>query len=121
PNEKKKSDELKSVYKKWVEEDVSIIITEDEKKAFKSLKTDEERDSFIDYFWRLRDRDPDTPENEYKEEYQQRLQYANERFASGKPGWMTDRGRMYIRFGKPDEIESHPSGGSYDRPSYEGG
>ena len=121
PNEKKKSDELKSVYKKWLDEDVSVIITDDERKAFKSLKTDEERDSFIDHFWHLRDPDPDTPENEYKEQYYERIQYANEKYASGIPGWKTDRGRIYVRFGKPDEIESHPSGGSYDRPSYEGG
>ena len=121
PNEKKKKEELKSVYKKWLDEDVSYIITEEERKAFKLLKTDEERDQFIEQFWLRRDPDPDTPENEYKEEYYQRIQYANEKFSSGIPGWKTDRGRIYVKFGKPDEIESHPSGGSYDRPSYEGG
>ena len=121
PNERKKKDELKSVYKKWLEEDVNYIITDEERKAFKSLKTDEERDSFIENFWLRRDPDPDTPENEYKEQYYERIQYANEKYASGIPGWKTDRGRIYIMFGKPDEIESHPSGGSYDRPSYEGG
>ena len=121
PNERKKRDELKSVYKKWLDEDVNYIITDEERKAFKSLKTDEERDSFIEQFWLRRDPDPDTPENEYKEQYYERIQYANEKYASGIPGWKTDRGRIYIMFGKPDEIESHPSGGSYDRPSYEGG
>ena len=121
PNERKKKDELKSVYKKWLDEDVNYIITDEERKAFKSLKTDEERDSFIEQFWLRRDPDPDTPENEYKEQYYERIQYANEKYASGIPGWKTDRGRIYIMFGKPDEIESHPSGGSYDRPSYEGG
>jgi GWxTD domain-containing protein len=121
PNEKKKKEELKSVYKKWLDEDVSYIITDEERKAFKTLKTDEERDQFIEQFWLRRDPDPDTPENEYKEEYYQRIQYANEKFSSGIPGWRTDRGRIYVKFGKPDEIESHPSGGSYDRPSYEGG
>ena len=121
PNEKKKKEELKSVYKKWLEEDVSYIITDEERKAFKTLKTDEERDQFIEQFWLRRDPDPDTPENEYKEEYYQRIQYANEKFSSGIPGWRTDRGRIYVKFGKPDEIESHPSGGSYDRPTYEGG
>lgn len=121
PNEKKKKEELKSVYKKWLEEDVSYIITDEERKAFKTLKTDEERDQFIEQFWLRRDPDPDTPENEYKEEYYQRIQYANEKFSSGIPGWRTDRGRIYVKFGKPDEIEAHPSGGSYDRPSYEGG
>ncbi len=121
PNERKKKEELKSVYKKWLDEDVNYIITDEERKAFKSLKTDEERDSFIESFWLRRDPDPDTPENEYKEQYYERIQYANEKYASGIPGWKTDRGRIYIMFGKPDEIESHPSGGSYDRPSYEGG
>ncbi|MBI3654543.1 MAG: GWxTD domain-containing protein [Acidobacteria bacterium] len=121
PNEKKKKEELKSVYKKWLDEDVNYIITDEERKAFKALKTDEERDQFIEQFWLRRDPDPDTPENEYKEQYFERIQYANEKFASGIPGWKTDRGRIYVMYGKADEIESHPSGGSYDRPSYEGG
>jgi len=120
-NEKKKKEELKSVYKKWLEEDVLYIITDEERKAFKQLKTDEERDQFIEGFWLRRDPDPDTPENEYKEQYFERIQYANEKFTSGIPGWKTDRGRIYIMFGKPDEIESHPAGGPYERPSYEGG
>jgi GWxTD domain-containing protein len=119
--EKKQKEELKSVYKKWLDEDVNYIITNDERKAFKALKTDEERDQFIEQFWLRRDPDPDTPENEYKEEYFERIQYANEKFASGIPGWRTDRGRIYVMFGKPSQIESHPSGGSYDRPSHEGG
>src|ERR1044072_2772472 len=121
PNERKKKEELKSVYKNWIENDVSYIITDEERKAFKALKTDEERDQFIEQFWLRRDPDPDTPENEYKDQYFERIQYANEKFTSGIPGWKTDRGRIYITFGKPDEIDSHPAGGSYDRPSYEGG
>lgn len=121
PNEKKKKEEGKSVYKRWMEEDVNYIITDEERKAFKTLQTDEERDQFIEQFWLRRDPDPDTPENEYKDQYYERIQYANEHYASGIPGWKTDRGRIYVTFGKPDEIESHPSGGSYDRPSYEGG
>ena len=120
-NEQKKKDELKSVYKRWLEEDVSYIINDEERKAFKALKTDEERDQFIEQFWLRRDPDPDTPENEYKEQYFERIQYANEKFSSGIPGWRTDRGRIYIMFGKPDELESHPSGGAYERPSWEGG
>jgi GWxTD domain-containing protein len=121
PNEKKKRDELKSVYKRWLDEDVNYIITDEERKAFKTLKTDEERDQFIEQFWLRRDPDPDTNENEYKDQYYERIQYANEKYASGIPGWKTDRGRIYIMFGKPDEIESHPAGGPYERPSYEGG
>ncbi|HSB08003.1 MAG TPA: GWxTD domain-containing protein [Blastocatellia bacterium] len=120
-NASKKKEELKSVYKNWMDEDVLYIITDEERRAFKALKTDEERDQFIENFWLRRDPDPDTPENEYKEEYHQRIQYANEKFASGVPGWRTDRGRIYIMFGKPDELETHPTGGAYERPSWEGG
>jgi GWxTD domain-containing protein len=117
----KQKEEIKSVYKKWLDEDVLYIITDDERKAFKALKTDEERDQFIEQFWLRRDPDPDTPENEYKDQYYERIQYANEHYTSGIPGWKTDRGRIYVTFGKPDEIESHPSGGTYDRPTWEGG
>ncbi len=109
------------IYSDWVNKDVEYIITGDEKKAYKVLKTDEERENFIENFWRRRDPDPDTEENEYREEYYERIAYANEHFASGIPGYKTDRGRIYITFGKPDGIETHPTGGTYDRPSYEGG
>lgn len=113
--------ELKDAYKKWINNDVAYIITDDEKKAFKALATDDERENFIENFWRRRDPDPDTEENEFRDEYFERIAYANEHFTSGIPGWKTDRGRIYITWGKPDSVESHPSGGSYDRPSYEGG
>jgi GWxTD domain-containing protein len=113
--------ETKEVYKKWINNDVAYIITKDEKKAFYALQTDEERENFIENFWRRRDPNPDTEENEYREEYYERIAYANEHYTSGIPGWKTDRGRTYIAWGKPDSVESHPSGGSYDRPSYEGG
>src|SRR5215203_6726531 len=113
--------ELKEAYKKWRNTDVAYIITKEEKKAFDKLATDEERENFIENFWRRRDPNPDTEENEYREEYYERIAYANEHYTSGIPGWKTDRGRIYITFGKPDSVESHPSGGSYDRPSYEGG
>ena len=113
--------ELKKAYKDWLEKDVVYIITDDERKAFKKLQTDEEREAFIEEFWRRRDPDPDTDENEFKEEYYERVAYSNEHFASGIPGWKTDRGRIWIMYGKPDERETHPMGGSYDRPSNEGG
>ena len=112
-----RAERLNSVYKRWMDEDVAYIITDEEKKTFKTLKTDEEREQFIEQFWLRRDPDPDTDTNEYREEYYQRIAYANENFASGIPGWKTDRGRIYIMFGKPDEKESHPSGGSYNRPT----
>ena len=113
--------ELKKAYKDWLEKDVTYVITDEERKAFKKLATDDERERFIEEFWRRRDPDPDTDENEFKEEYYERIAYANEHFASGIPGWKTDRGRIWIMYGKPDERETHPMGGPYDRPSYEGG
>jgi len=113
--------ELKKAYKDWLEKDVTYVITDEERKAFKKLQTDDEREKFIEEFWRRRDPDPDTDENEFKEEYYERIAYANEHFASGIPGWKSDRGRIWIMYGKPDERETHPTGGSYDRPSYEGG
>src|ERR1700761_8378242 len=113
--------ELKGPYKKWVDEDVHWIITDQELKAIKSLSNDEERDNFIENFWLRRNPNPDSPENEFREEHYRRIAYANEHFAAGKPGWKTDRGHMYIAYGKPDSTDSHPSGGSYDRPIEEGG
>ncbi|HZC23734.1 MAG TPA: GWxTD domain-containing protein [Candidatus Binatia bacterium] len=113
--------EVDPAYKKWLDEDVVYIITDEERAAFKQLSNDEERDNFIEAFWQRRDPTPDTEENEYKEEHYQRIAYANEHFAAGVPGWRTDRGRIYIVYGKPDEIESHPSGGTYERPMEEGG
>src|SRR6201997_4648177 len=109
------------VFRKWLDEDVAYIITNEERAAYKALKTDEEREQFIEQFWLRRDPTPDTVENEFKEDHYERIAYANERFASGIPGWKTDRGRIYIIYGKPDEIESHPSGGTYERPMEEGG
>ncbi|MGH9805379.1 MAG: GWxTD domain-containing protein, partial [Candidatus Acidiferrales bacterium] len=108
--------ELQTHYKKWLEEDVGYIITPEEREGFKHLNTEEEREQFVEQFWLRRDPTPDTIENESKEEHYRRIAYSNERFASGIPGWKTDRGRMYIMHGPPDEIESHPAGGFYERP-----
>src|SRR5437660_753620 len=119
--EEKLRKELETPYKKWLNEDVVYIITDEERQAWKRLATDEEREQFIEQFWLRRDPTPDTAENEFKEEHYRRIAYANERYASGIPGWKSDRGRIYITFGPPDEIESHPSGGSYERPPEEGG
>jgi len=120
-NSKALKQELSSTYKKWLNEDVRWIITPEELTAFKQLSNDEERDAFIEQFWLRRDPTPDTEENEYKEEHYRRIAYANEHFASGIPGWRTDRGRIYIMYGPADEIDSHPSGGNYVRPIEEGG
>jgi GWxTD domain-containing protein len=113
--------ELKGAYKTWLNQDVVWIITDEEARAFKSLSNDEERDTFIENFWLRRNPDPDSPENEFREEHYRRIAYANEHFAAGKPGWKTDRGHIYIAYGKPDSTDSHPSGGSYQRPMDEGG
>jgi GWxTD domain-containing protein len=113
--------ELSKSYKKWLNEDVVWIITDEERAAFKQLSNDEERDNFIEAFWQRRDPTPDTEENEYKEEHYRRIAYANEHFAAGIPGWKSDRGRIYIMYGPADEIDAHPSGGSYERPMEEGG
>jgi GWxTD domain-containing protein len=128
PNEKQKKQqkkalnvELSKTYKKWLNEDVVWIITDEERAAFKQLSNDEERDNFIEAFWQRRDPTPDTEENEYKEEHYRRIAYANEHFAAGIPGWKSDRGRIYIMYGPADEIDSHPSGGTYERPMEEGG
>jgi GWxTD domain-containing protein len=128
PSEKQKKQqkrslniELSKTYKKWLNEDVVWIITDQERAAFKQLSNDEERDNFIEAFWQRRDPTPDTEENEYKEEHYRRIAYTNEHFAAGIPGWKTDRGRIYIMYGPADEVDSHPSGGSYERPMEEGG
>src|SRR6204780_394309 len=113
--------ELESPYKKWLNEDVVYIITAEERASFLHLSTNEEREEFIEAFWQRRNPDPDSPENTFKEEHYRRIAYANEHFASGIPGWKTDRGRIYIMWGPADEVDTHPSGGSYERPADEGG
>jgi GWxTD domain-containing protein len=113
--------ERSNMFKKWIDEDVTYLITNDERRAWKKLQTDAEREQFIEAFWRRRDPDPDTELNEYLEEHYERVAYANQHFASGIPGWKTDRGRIYIMYGPPHEKETHPTGGAYDRPSYHGG
>jgi GWxTD domain-containing protein len=113
--------ELDSQYKKWLNEDVVYIITPEERSSFLHLSTNEEREQFIEGFWQRRNPDPDSPENTFKEEHYRRIAYANEHYASGIPGWKTDRGRIYIMWGPADEVDSHPSGGTYERPPEEGG
>lgn len=114
-------EKLDGSYKKWLNEDVRWIITDEELGAFKKLSNNAERDVFIESFWQRRDPTPDTAENEYKEEHYRRIAYANEHYAAGVPGWKTDRGRMYIMYGPPTSTETHPMGGPYQRPSDEGG
>ena len=121
PEKKKKLSKESSAYKDWADKEVRWIITDEEREAFKLLTNDEEREKFVESFWIRRDPTPDTVENEFRDQYYQRVLYANERFSAGIPGSMTDRGRIYIIYGPPDEIESHPSGGTYEYPSTQGG
>ena len=113
--------EVGKTYQSWLDQDVRYIITPEEEQAFKLLGTDEERDAFIEQFWLRRNPDPDSEQNAFREEHYRRIQYANEHYSAGIPGWRTDRGHIYIVWGAPDEIESHPSGGTYQRDSSEGG
>jgi GWxTD domain-containing protein len=113
--------ELDTPYKVWLNEDVVYIISPEERSAFLQLETNEEREQFIEQFWLRRSTNPDLPDNDFKEEHYRRIAYANEHYASGIPGWKTDRGRIYIIWGPPDEIDAHPTGGTYDRPMEEGG
>jgi GWxTD domain-containing protein len=118
---KKTLKELDNSFKTWLNEDVIYIISPEERTAFLQLETNEEREQFIEQFWLRRSSNPDMPDNDFKEEHYRRIAYTNEHYASGVPGWKTDRGRIYIIWGAPDEIESHPTGGTYDRPMEEGG
>jgi GWxTD domain-containing protein len=121
PNEKQVLKELATPYKKWLSEDVIYIITDAERRAFLELQTNEEREQFIEQFWQRRNPDPDSVDNPVKEEHYRRIAYTNEHFASGVAGWRTDRGRIYIMYGKPDDLESHTQGEQYERPLDQGG
>lgn len=114
-------EEKTSHFKKWLEEDVAYIITEEERAVFKKLTTDEEREHFIEQFWERRNPDPLISENSFKAEHYRRIAYADDHFTSGKAGWKTDRGRIYILFGKPDEITRNPAGQIHNRDLNEGG
>lgn len=119
--QKQRSETTADYYRKWLTQDVVYIIAEEEKKVFEKLTTAEEKEKFIEQFWFRRDPDPNTAVNEFKEEHYRRIAYANERFSVGQPGWMSDRGRIYVIHGPPAQIESHPAGGHYSRPSWRGG
>jgi GWxTD domain-containing protein len=120
-NLRKLEKELATPYKKWLDEEVPYIITDEERSAFLELQTNEEREQFIEGFWQRRNPTPDSVENEFREEHYRRIAYTNEQYSSGKPGWMTDRGRIYIIWGPPDQLEYHNQGEPYNRPMSEGG
>ncbi len=114
--------QLPTLYRKWLTEDVAYIISNEERTAFAQLTSDTERESFIEQFWKKRDPTPGTEENEFRNEHYRRIAYANEHFSSQTAaGWQTDRGRTYIVYGPPDEIDDHSSGGAYQRTPEEGG
>ncbi|HVB34488.1 MAG TPA: GWxTD domain-containing protein [Patescibacteria group bacterium] len=119
--EKELMKELGNPYKKWITGPISYIITPQERKAFLQLQTNGEREQFIEEFWARRNPSPGSEENTFKDDFYRRIAYANEHFSSGIPGWRTDRGRIYIMWGPPDQVDSHPSGGTYERPAAEGG
>ena len=106
-------------YTKWLKQDVAYIITDAERNAFKSLQSGPEREHFIEQFWQRRDPTPGTVENEFKEEHYRRIAYANDHFPGPIPGWKTDRGRIYITYGPPDEKETHPSGNAPSNVPFE--
>jgi len=120
-NDKQLYKELATPYKKWLDEDVTYILSGDERKGFLQLQTNEEREQYIEAFWQRRNPDQDSPENVFKEEHYRRIAYANEHFGAGVQGWRTDRGRMYITWGPPTSKESHVNGDYYQRPLAEGG
>ncbi len=107
---KEKRDEIPQKYLKWLNEEVVYIISSEEREVFLSLKTDEERENFIKFFWKRRDPTPETEFNEFREEHYRRIEYANRNFFEGMPGWRTDRGRIYIMFGPPDFVQTNPGG-----------
>jgi GWxTD domain-containing protein len=109
-----------SPYTKWLQEDVAYIITDEERAAYKRLQIDEERQHFIAQFWERRNPIPGSADNAFRKEHYRRIQYTNNHFTSMTvPGWKTDRGRIYIMFGPPDEIDEHPSGGTNKPYPYE--
>ncbi len=112
-------EESQDFFKRWLEHDVVYIISAQERGVFLKLTTADERNRFIEQFWRERDTDPSSNVNEFREEHYRRIAYANENFAAGKPGWKTDRGMIYIKFGSPDRRQTNPTGGRVYRTKLE--
>ncbi|MFQ5737852.1 MAG: GWxTD domain-containing protein [Acidobacteriota bacterium] len=99
-------------YQHWLNDEVAYILADEERSAFLALSSDSERDRFIQRFWAIRDPDPSTEQNEYRQEHYRRLKYVEQRFGEGKPGRKTDRGRIYIMHGPPDDISFSFGGNS---------
>ena len=111
-------EELEAALKKWIRDYVRYIITDKEKGEWKNLADNKAKVAFIEMFWARRDPTPETPENEYRDDYLQRWGYVLENFSAGKPGWRTDRGRIYLMLGPPSSIQRNPMGrDATERPS----
>ena len=110
-NKPKSRDQIGSDFRNWLDRDVRYIVSPEERSVFRKLRTDSERKEFIEQFWYRRDPNPATALNEFKEEHYRRIAWADQRYSAGIPGWMTDRGRIYIMYGPPTRLESHPTGG----------
>jgi GWxTD domain-containing protein len=106
--------------KDWLETEVQCLITEEERRVYQHLTTDEERERFIEDFWKRRDTNAERP-GDFREEFYRRVAYANENFHAGIPGWKTDRGRIYILYGPPKRRDANPMGGRYQKPPSMGG
>jgi len=106
-----------AAYQKWLNEDVVYIITGEEKSDFLKLTTNQDRDTFIVNFWEQHNPAPGSGSNPFKKEHYRRLAYVNQHFASDVPGWKTDRGRIYILYGPPDERETQPASSGTSLPS----
>jgi GWxTD domain-containing protein len=110
---------LAGPYRTWLDQDVRWIIAPTERSAYRALETDPDRLQFIQDFWERRNPVPGSSENMFKEEHYRRLAYANQRFTTFTPGWMSDRGHVYIVHGKPDSIDAHPTGASGEPAPFE--
>jgi len=104
-------------YQRWLDQDVVYIITDEERTDFAKLETDQQRDKFIENFWERRNPNPTPEANPFKEEHYRRIAYSNEHFSANVPGWKTDRGRTYIRYGAPDQIDQHFSAAGSEKAS----
>lgn len=104
--------ELPVRYQKWLDQEVVYIIADEERREFLKLSFDADREAFIEKFWKIRDADPSTQENEFRKEHYARIEYANERFNDGIPGWKSERGRIWILHGPPDNVHYEYGGGS---------
>ncbi len=108
-------------YQKWLDEDVRYVISNQELSEFNKLTTDQQRDAFVVAFWKRRNPNPSSEENTFKEVHYRRLAYANSWFAEGVPGYKTDRGRIYIMYGPPDEVQRHVAAVGQEQPRRDGG